>query len=741
MKVMMNTLIGIAAAALLVATPGRVWAQRASSPQDLAGATLEDLLNIRITTATRSSEGAATAPARVQVVTGAQIQRRGYRSLADLLKDLPDFKVDLGGHPQYPTELTVDGNRGVSRVVLLLDGIRISSPTNEPLPILANYPVHSARQVEILYGPASALYGADAFSAVINIISKDAGEASGLSLETSVGQFGLYNQTGSYAAHLGSAATLVVAGQALYDDQPDLSKYYPSDFQGLAAQRSGTFNTIFGPMTPVRAVSAGYEAPLAAHSVHATFRDGPLQVMLFENRSRVSTAAPKTPNNAIYNSDAFNQNTLLVGAASYTKPIGRASSVSTVTFSRHQLDPQSGFRNVNTRMERNYKYAYGSMTKAEEQLSWTLTRSITMTTGGTIERFFSIPQTAGLNAPITSRDEPGTILGTTISDDFVKLRYANTGAFGQMQYAVTPAIALVLGGRVDYNTRFGATLNPRVGVVAKTAQGTTVKILYGKAFLAPSPYEAYSHYGSFFSTDGGHTFKANFWHVPNPDLKPQEKKTVEVNLLQTLGGAFELSASAFYDRFTSLVTLSDNDTHDGGLYLGWPVADIERSMNEGSAATYGGTVGLDFLHALGPDRRIEARAALAYADGSEKDPNSNITLPIGGMAPVQLRFSADADWHRWSVAPRLAIVGRQRLLATTAADSLQRLTLDGYTTLDVNIRRQSVFKNIDGFVTIENALDRRYRGINPGAYINADEMIGVPQNPRRLTVGFDLRLR
>jgi outer membrane receptor protein involved in Fe transport len=46
--------------------------------------------------------------------------------------------------------------------------------------MMANYPVHNARQVEIVYGPASALYGADAFSAVVNIISKDVTEGSPL---------------------------------------------------------------------------------------------------------------------------------------------------------------------------------------------------------------------------------------------------------------------------------------------------------------------------------------------------------------------------------------------------------------------------------------------------------------------------------------------------------------------------------------------------------------------------------
>jgi len=729
--------------ALLAASPARAWAQAAELPPDLGRATLEDLLNIRITTATRSAEGAAAAPARVQVVTSAQIQRRGYVSLADLLKDLPDFKVDIGGDPNYATELTVDGTRGATNIVLLLDGIRISSPTNEPMAILANYPVHSARQVEIVYGPASAIYGADAFSAVINIISKDVGDAPGLALTTSIGQFGRYNEAGSYGVRLGSRAALMLSGQAYADRQPDLSQYYPSDFRGLTAQRSGTFPTIFGPMTPLRPISPRFENPVSARSFHAALHDGPFQAMVFQNYSRLSTTPPKTPDNGIYNADVFNANALVVAAASYTRPIRRVTTVSTFTFSRHEMDPESGFRNNNTRMERNYKYAYGSMAKAEEQVSWTLARSVTMTTGGTFERFYSIPQTAGLNEPLVSVHAPGTILGTNITDDIVRLRYANSGAFGQVQYARSPAVALTVGARADYNTRYGATFNPRIGVVTKTAHGTTVKLLYGSAFLAPSPFQAYHHYGSFYSTDGGRTYASRFWHVPNPDLEPQRKKTVELNLLQPLGSPVQLSASAFYSRFTNLVQDDDDDPNDGGFYHGWPVADLDSSVNEGRSTTYGVTVALDFLHSFDAERRVEARAALTLVDGREEHKHTSMdrTLPLGAMVPVQLRVGADVDWRRWSLAPRLSIVGAQRLLAMTTPDSLERRTLDGYATVDATLRRRQVFRNVDLFAIVENALDRRYRAINPSAYISLDELIGVPQNPRRLMVGVDVHVR
>jgi iron complex outermembrane receptor protein len=466
--------------------------------------------------------------------------------------------------------------------------------------------------------------------------------------------------------------------------------------------------------------------------------------MLFENQSRASPTPPYTAENGVYDAAAFNHNKLLVTAASYVRPIGRVQSTSTVTFSRHELDPQSGYWNVYSNMQRSYKFAYGSMAKVEEQLAWKPAPSIEVTAGGTFERFHAIPQTADVNAPIASHDQPGTLLGTTIPDELVRLRYFNAGAFGQAQYAITPAVGLTLGGRADYNTRYDATFNPRIGLVAQPGLATTLKVLYGSAYLAPSPYQAYGHFGSFTSTDGGQTYASSYWHVANTDLKPQHKKTLEINLLHALGNNVHLSVSGFNSWFTDTVKSADSDQAYAGLYLGWPVEYIDFPINEGHARIYGGNLALAFLHAPDAERRIEATAAVALVDGLVWERPHDLSLgalPIGAMAPVQLRFTADVDWHRWSVAPRLAVVGAQRVLATTEADPGKRRTLPGYAVVDVNVRRLNLFNNIDAFVMLENAFDHRYRTININAYTNSEELIGSPQNPRRITIGFDLRLK
>jgi outer membrane cobalamin receptor len=723
---------------LLAASPA--WSAAQPNP-DLAEATLDDLMKVTVTTASRRAEGLSEAPALIEVVTARQIRARGYRSLGDLLRDQLGIKVDIGGDADYPSQLTVMGTRATSRVVLLLDGIRVASPTGEPLPILANYPVHTARQVEILYGPASALYGADAFSAVINVITKGAADAEGLSVGSTIGQFGLFNETASYGRSFGRNASMLVSGQWLRDAQPDLSRAYPAIFEGMQAQRTGVFNTIYGPMTSSQPVSAEYEAPIAAHSAHALLRGGGFQMSVFQNSLRTSTSRSISPDNTVYNRSAYQQNDLWVGAGSYTASIGRLTTTSTVTMSRHELAPDSGYWNVYSNLERSFKYAFGSMIKVEEQVSWTPVTRTMVTAGATYERFYASPQGADLNEPIESRDHPGTILATGIVDAFVKVRYANSGGYVQVQHAPAPQLSLTAGARADYNTRYGGTFNPRIGVVWHPARGTTVKTLFGTAYLTPSPYQAYSHFGSFYTTDGGATYASDYWHLGNAGLKPQHRATLQGSLSQALGPIWNITASAFRSRSTDVIKGFDPETGGPGTYLGWPVAYIDTPVNEGDETIYGGTVDVDFLKSWSERLRVAARMGVSLADGRVRDgslPDGG--LELGAIAPMQVRLSTDVNWAEWTGSARLMAFGRQRLVATVeTADDIVRRTLPGYRTLDLSLRRNRVTRHLDVFLNVENAFDVRYFHINERAYSDATELLGAPQGPRRIMAGIDFR--
>jgi iron complex outermembrane receptor protein len=392
-------------------------------------------------------------------------------------------------------------------------------------------------------------------------------------------------------------------------------------------------------------------------------------------------------------------------------------------------------------MKRSYKYAHGSMLKFEQQASWEAGQSTTLTVGANAERYHAIPQGADLNAPITSQRVPGTILDTDIPDTFNTLRYGNVGVYGQAQYAMTPTASLTLGARADHNTRYGSTFTPRVGVVLDPRSTTTVKLLYGTAFLAPSPYQSYSHYGSFYSADGGATYQSDYWHVPNPDLEPQKRQTFEAEVRQSLGDGLTIWGSAFRSHLSNLIRHSDPHQAYSGTYLGWPVAYIDFPVNDGRSATYGATMGFDVLRSWAPDRRLTARASLSLIDGWIEDDDAVNVEPLGAIAPVTFRTGVDLDWDQWSVAPRLGIVGRQRVIALEeTADGLVRRTLDGYTTLTIHLRRTAIFNQIGAFLTVENAFDARHRHINTRAYTNPEELVGAPQNPRRITAGLEIQV-
>jgi outer membrane receptor protein involved in Fe transport len=711
--------------------------------EDVAALTLDELQNIRVVTVSRTSEGAADAPGRVEVVTGRDIERRGYRSLADLLRDVPAFKIDSRVDQDLSSDITVQGTRGLSRLVVLLDGVRISSPTNEALPILANYPVHSAKQVEIVYGPASALYGADAFSGVINIISRDADEADGVRASTTIGQGGLVNTEAAFGHRLRNAIEFTVSGQVFYDAQPDLTRSYPADFGGLTSHQTGVFNTIFGPMTAAMPVTSKYHVPVKARSFHGTIRAGNLTASLFESVVRTSNTPAYTPDNAVYNDIAFQENRLVVANVAYRMKLAAADTTTSVMVSRHVLAPQSGYFNVFSNMQRSYKYAYGAMVRGEHQVAWRPARRLTVTTGGLYERLFSIPQTADLNEPIRGR-EPGTILGTPIVDELFEIHYANVGAYAQAQWTIHKRLSLTAGGRADYNTRYDKVFNPRVGLVSRATRSTTLKLMYGTAYLAPSPYQSFSHYGSFYSLDGGNTYQSDFWHVPNPELKPQHKQTVESEVQQGLGRHVQITVSAFRSTLSDLVLESDVTSRQSGEYLGWPVAFLQQSVNGGAETMHGGTIGMSVIATPGPGRRVSLRGSVSLATGHVREDSApGGIVESGGMSPVLGQFGADVDWNLWSLAPRLVAVGQQRAIALDTSDAgvWRRRTLPGHATLDMTLRRRRIFGMFDAFAAVENLLDTRYRALNLRAFTNPEEMEGSPQNPRRISAGLQLRLR
>ena len=144
----------------------------------------EDVFDIlkstEVVTASRTKESLLNVPASTMVVTEQDFKNRGYTSLDDIFRDLPGFDY-IGTMGTDNANLYQRGYRTpfTSRTLLMINGIiendlwaQVATPSRQ-------YPIANIKRVEVIYGPASAVYGPNAFQGIINIITKDGKENEG----------------------------------------------------------------------------------------------------------------------------------------------------------------------------------------------------------------------------------------------------------------------------------------------------------------------------------------------------------------------------------------------------------------------------------------------------------------------------------------------------------------------------------------------------------------------------------
>ena len=156
----------------------------------LTGLSLEQLMNIKVVTATGFMQTSEEAPATITVITAQEIKDRGYFQLQDALRDIPGIDlIHINGYS--PTLIYFRGMYGAEnlRALLMIDGIAENNILGTNDIAGPAYSLQNVNRIEIIWGPASALYGANAFGGVINIITKKGNEINGLQLEKGYGSY------------------------------------------------------------------------------------------------------------------------------------------------------------------------------------------------------------------------------------------------------------------------------------------------------------------------------------------------------------------------------------------------------------------------------------------------------------------------------------------------------------------------------------------------------------------------
>lgn len=736
-------------------------ATKAQEDSTLQSMSLRDLLNVKITTAGKISQSSELASAVVTVITKEQIRSRGYQSLLDVMYDLADIKVDDKMYSGMRNSFTVRGTQGFEKFIILLDGVSISSPSGEAMPIMENYPVHLAEQVEVLYGPASALYGANAVSCVINIITKKTPSRKNVQLDvTSVGgSYGYSNTTLYLSKRLTDEMNLVIGGQYSHDRGADHSKIYKNDpLLSIESYKTGVFNTIFGPMTPAAPLRPKYEAPMKAHNVYIGLHSNRFHASFFRNYFNIPTSFGNNTSNALYNKEVYMAQSINTFNTSYRVPMNKMAATTLFTVSSYYLDPKSNYRNLYSGMEPAYKYSYNTMLRVEEQFEYKQSPGLNFTGGLSLEHYDALPQSGDLQEPVDPRDYISrAYLGTKtfyrpegIPAQFFHIRYHNLGAYLQTQWQPHEAVNVTLGARYDKNSRYGNTFNPRVGVVYKPAEKTTIKALYGSAFLAPTTSDSYVHYGSFITEDSGKTFRSYFLHLPNPHLKPITSNNFEVNLRQYITDNISFSLSGYYTVLDGMHEFADDNESTklyNNMFNGIPVDYVEVFVNEGKQKNYGAALQLNWKHNIG-DITFNTYGSLSFIDGLLIDPvvtgQERARSELDFISHYMFHLGTDMRAGKFSFSPRLIALSEQHLsaIADGSGKIAKRQAIPGYALLNMSLR-YDMGKKTSAFINVTNALDQRFKNVGFNMDLtntNTDVFHGQRQDPIRINGGLNITL-
>jgi iron complex outermembrane receptor protein len=426
------------------------------------------------------------APASVSVVTSDDIDLFGYRNLADVLRNQRSFYITTDGLNNFA------GVRGFSRsgewnarLLVLVDG----RPTNEMIYGQTHLdtefvvPMETIKQVEVIRGPGSALYGTNAVFGVINVVTKGGADVNGAEIKLTGGtqttgqanvlfgkkfdgdwdvlaDFNAYSSEGDRSIHF----------DGVNDSTHNFGNIDGHDYEGAY---EGYFKIKKGEFTAEGDFENRERDNRDATYLTSFFDPG----VMYEQRDNVTMkfdhdlGEGKSLHAMAYNGFYRYDQTLPLA----TDPTGLPTFIYTTTSHNDWLGEDVHY---DDQMTKNFHVLVGADGTESLQLEQ---RDYTSNAGQVLD---------------------------------VPASYNSYALFTEGEWDITDWASLTAGVRMDQVQRLGTSISPRFAAVLSPTKQDTVKALYGRAFREPNLYEL------LYSDPGSNT--------PNPQLKAEVVDTYEL---------------------------------------------------------------------------------------------------------------------------------------------------------------------------------------------------------------------
>jgi len=186
-----------------------------------------------VTSVSKKAENIDEAPATVVLLTSKQIKNRGYLDLEAVMHDLPGFDISRSNGNLY-SHIYQRGYRSINtnRTLFLIDGVEENDLWSSNVYLSRQYPLSNIKNIEIVYGPASTMYGSNAFLGVVNVITKEPwemikpGKVFGANARLTYGSYNTKMADISLAARTkNNNISFSLTGRVFLSDEQDLSSF------------------------------------------------------------------------------------------------------------------------------------------------------------------------------------------------------------------------------------------------------------------------------------------------------------------------------------------------------------------------------------------------------------------------------------------------------------------------------------------------------------------------------------
>lgn len=688
-----------------------------------------------ITTASRYSEKTTDTPSTVVVITKQQIQERGYTNLLQVLESLPNIDIQRYASQVTAEQISIRGIAKNNGFIILQDGIRINSPTGEFIAIDDNFPIHYAKKIEIVYGPASIMYGADALTGVINIISEKAEDINGVEIKGILGEYNTYHTQVKAGKKITDDFSITAGGHYKESGNANLANYYPKEF-------SLSDLTTFGGQTVIKAQDRtayrGDNQSYSAFSKLTFFKDLDIGINYSFEKHRSDVGS--LPSFADYGAKAYLDKELGTVYANYKFTLSEdLSGFLRANYSWYELLPESRFVNKYNDFSKTggYKYSLGERKQLEGQLQYKIDPQHTLSGGFSLEDYYSIPKTVDLDFPYNPNQSPDNqnafYQGTdnSLPVKMQQFRYTNIAGYVQWTAAWHEMLSTTAAFRYDANSRYKGTFNPKLGLVFKPTEQITTKFQYGSAFLAPSTLYSGEQFGSF-SGKKSNTYTSDFFHIPNPDLKPETIDTFEFNADYQATKNLNVGVNFYHNTLKGIISPTLTPTPISDYIPGGFISTTEYNANIGKAITYGGDVHVDYQYSF-VDSIVKLWGNYSYVDGklSRQDQNFSTALPMIASHKVKLGVTYTYQ-DKYTITPKLYWIGETTSSQPEVGQPQILQTIPAYWRVDLYASAK-IMNNFSLFLNVNNLFDKRY--YNTGD-LYSSSMVASPQDPRTVSAGF-----